>query len=229
MAGGSRRRRTVSRTAELPTRAAATPPAPTLADQRRVQVTGTKRVREEFDDRCRNRRDLLASVDVGHVLMPGDPFHAMSGPKSWGVSVLIGLPLRTALGYLIFTVGLGIGDTDVFDFGGDHRRDHRRCVVVLAIVAAVMKNRDGPTDPPRSHTYWLIMWPRYDPSARDEKRVVSRVTPPGVPFDYPWVVARNESGQVYVCRCDARLTRARDVRFSWKAIRILLAQRTRGR
>jgi uncharacterized membrane protein YeaQ/YmgE (transglycosylase-associated protein family) len=41
----------------------------------------------------------------------------MSGPKSWGVSLLIGLG-GAALGYLIFTVGLGIGDSDFFDFGG---------------------------------------------------------------------------------------------------------------
>jgi uncharacterized membrane protein YeaQ/YmgE (transglycosylase-associated protein family) len=54
---------------------------------------------------------------IGRMLWPGDPFRHMSGPKSWGVSLLIGL-FGAALGYLIFTVGLGIGDTDVFDFGG---------------------------------------------------------------------------------------------------------------
>jgi uncharacterized membrane protein YeaQ/YmgE (transglycosylase-associated protein family) len=88
---------------------------------------------------------FLAGV-IGRVLMPGDPFHAMSGPKSWGVSVLIGLA-GAALGYLIFTVGLGIGDTDVFDFGGIIGAIIG-VVIVLAIVAAVMKNRDGPTTPP---------------------------------------------------------------------------------
>ena len=66
---------------------------------------------------------FLAGV-IGRVLMPGDPFHGMSGPKSWGVSVLIGLA-GAALGYLIFTVGLGIGDTDVFDFGGIARVSSR--------------------------------------------------------------------------------------------------------
>jgi len=41
----------------------------------------------------------------------------MSGPVSWLVS--IGLGLAGALvGYLIYTVGLGIGDTDIFDWGG---------------------------------------------------------------------------------------------------------------
>jgi len=32
-------------------------------------------------------------------------------------SIALGLA-GAVLGYLIFTVGLGIGDTDVFDFGG---------------------------------------------------------------------------------------------------------------
>ncbi len=88
---------------------------------------------------------FLAGV-IGRVLMPGDPFHGMSGPKSWGVSVLIGLA-GAALGYLIFTVGLGIGDTDVFDFGGIIGAIIG-VVIVLAIAAAVMKNRGGPTTHP---------------------------------------------------------------------------------
>jgi uncharacterized membrane protein YeaQ/YmgE (transglycosylase-associated protein family) len=51
----------------------------------------------------------------------------MSGPKSWGISLLIGFA-GTALGYLIFTVGLGIGDTHVFDFGG----------IIGAIIGAII-------------------------------------------------------------------------------------------
>ena len=35
----------------------------------------------------------------------------------WLFSLLLGLA-GALLGYLIFTVGLGIGDSDVFDFGG---------------------------------------------------------------------------------------------------------------
>ena len=41
----------------------------------------------------------------------------MAGPRSWGVSLLVGVG-GALLGFLIFTVGLGIGDTDVFDWGG---------------------------------------------------------------------------------------------------------------
>jgi uncharacterized membrane protein YeaQ/YmgE (transglycosylase-associated protein family) len=49
--------------------------------------------------------------------MPGDVLRRMRGPASWGVSIAIGL-VGAILGWLIFAVGLGIGDTDVFDWGG---------------------------------------------------------------------------------------------------------------
>jgi uncharacterized membrane protein YeaQ/YmgE (transglycosylase-associated protein family) len=58
---------------------------------------------------------LLAGV-IGRMLVP-DMWSGISGPKSWLFSLLLGLA-GAALGYLIFTVGLGIGDTDVFDLGG---------------------------------------------------------------------------------------------------------------
>ena len=83
---------------------------------------------------------------IGRMLWPGDPFRHMSGAKSWGVSLLIGLA-GAALGYLIFTVGLGIGDTDVFDFGGIIGAIIG-VVIVLAIAGAVMKNRGGTTTHP---------------------------------------------------------------------------------
>ena len=58
---------------------------------------------------------FLAGV-LGRLLVP-DMFSGMSGPRSWLLSLLLGLG-GALLGYLIFTVGLGIGDTDVFDLGG---------------------------------------------------------------------------------------------------------------
>jgi uncharacterized membrane protein YeaQ/YmgE (transglycosylase-associated protein family) len=54
---------------------------------------------------------------VARVLMPGDVFRNMSGPASWLVSLVLGL-VGALVGYLIFTVLLGIGDTDIFDWGG---------------------------------------------------------------------------------------------------------------
>ena len=59
---------------------------------------------------------LVAGV-IARMLMPGDVFRTMSGPASWLASIALGL-VGAVVGYLIFTVGLGIGDTDVFDFGG---------------------------------------------------------------------------------------------------------------
>jgi uncharacterized membrane protein YeaQ/YmgE (transglycosylase-associated protein family) len=54
---------------------------------------------------------------IARVLMPGDVFRNMSGPTSWAVS--LGLGLAGALvGYVIFTLGLGIGDTESFDWLG---------------------------------------------------------------------------------------------------------------
>jgi uncharacterized membrane protein YeaQ/YmgE (transglycosylase-associated protein family) len=54
---------------------------------------------------------------IGRMLMPGDVFRHMSGPRSWLVSLLIGL-IGAAVGWAIFTGLLGIGDDDVFDLGG---------------------------------------------------------------------------------------------------------------
>jgi uncharacterized membrane protein YeaQ/YmgE (transglycosylase-associated protein family) len=59
---------------------------------------------------------LVAGV-IARMLMPGDVFRNLSGPTSWLASIALGLA-GAIVGYLIFTVGLGIGDTDVFDFGG---------------------------------------------------------------------------------------------------------------
>jgi uncharacterized membrane protein YeaQ/YmgE (transglycosylase-associated protein family) len=83
---------------------------------------------------------------IGRALLPGDPFRHMSGPKSWGISLLVGLG-GALLGYLIFTVGLGIGDTDVFDFGGIVGAIIG-VFIVLAVLGAVMKNRGGPAGRP---------------------------------------------------------------------------------
>ena len=59
---------------------------------------------------------LVAGV-IARTLMPGDVLRNMSGPTSWLASIALGLA-GAVIGYLIFTVGLGIGDTDMFDFGG---------------------------------------------------------------------------------------------------------------
>lgn len=81
----------------------------------------------------------LVAGAVGRALMPGDPFRHMSGPASWGVSILVGLA-GALVGYVIFTVGLGIGDTDAFDWGGILSAIIG-VFIVLAIVGWAMKRR----------------------------------------------------------------------------------------
>jgi uncharacterized membrane protein YeaQ/YmgE (transglycosylase-associated protein family) len=54
---------------------------------------------------------------VARMLVPGDAFRNMRGPRSWLISIVLGL-VGALVGYLIFTIGLGIGDTSIFDWGG---------------------------------------------------------------------------------------------------------------
>ena len=82
---------------------------------------------------------------IGRMLMPGDVFAGMSGPKSWGISLLLGLA-GAALGYVIFTMLLGIGDDDVFDLGGIISAIIG--VLILLPVAGILMRRTG-TPPPR--------------------------------------------------------------------------------
>ena len=67
---------------------------------------------------------LLAALALGLVcgaiaraLIPNDAFEAMSGWKSWLISIILGL-VGALVGYFIFTELLGIGDEDKFDWGG---------------------------------------------------------------------------------------------------------------
>lgn len=53
---------------------------------------------------------------IARLLMP-DVFSSMRGWRSWALSTVLGLG-GAALGWVIFTKWLGIGDEDVFDLGG---------------------------------------------------------------------------------------------------------------
>ena len=59
----------------------------------------------------------LVAGFLGRALVPNDVFAGMRGPKSWAISVLLGL-IGSAVGWAFFTALLGIGDDDVFDWGG---------------------------------------------------------------------------------------------------------------
>jgi uncharacterized membrane protein YeaQ/YmgE (transglycosylase-associated protein family) len=54
---------------------------------------------------------------VARMLVPDDAFRKMRGPMSWLVSIGLGL-IGALVGYFIFTIILGIGDRDIFDWGG---------------------------------------------------------------------------------------------------------------
>ena len=86
---------------------------------------------------------LVAGV-IARMLTPGDVFRNMSGPASWLVSIVLGL-VGAALGYLIFTVGLGIGDTDMFDFGGIISAIIGTVIVIL--IAGFFLRRRGTSRP----------------------------------------------------------------------------------
>ena len=59
---------------------------------------------------------LVAGV-IGRMLVPDMCERARAAPSRGCTRLALGLA-GAVLGYLIFTVWLGIGDTDVFDWGG---------------------------------------------------------------------------------------------------------------
>ena len=54
---------------------------------------------------------------LARMMLPFDVFRKMHGPKSWGITIAIGVA-GAILGWLIFAVGLGWGDDVIFDWGG---------------------------------------------------------------------------------------------------------------
>jgi uncharacterized membrane protein YeaQ/YmgE (transglycosylase-associated protein family) len=78
---------------------------------------------------------------VARMVMPGDAFRNLSGPKSWLVS--LGLGLAGALvGYAIFTMLLGIGDDDIFDWGG-LLSALIGTVIVVGVASAILRRRSN--------------------------------------------------------------------------------------
>ena len=83
----------------------------------------------------------LVAGFLGRALVPNDAFADMSGPKSWGVSIVLGL-VGAVVGYVIFTLGLGIGDDDAFDLGGILSAIIG-VVIVLLIAGFVLRRMGG--------------------------------------------------------------------------------------
>jgi uncharacterized membrane protein YeaQ/YmgE (transglycosylase-associated protein family) len=82
----------------------------------------------------------LVAGFIGRALVPNDMFANMSGPKSWGISIVLGL-VGAVVGYVIFTLGLGIGDDDAFDLGG--LVSAIIGVVIVLLVAGFVLRRTG--------------------------------------------------------------------------------------
>jgi uncharacterized membrane protein YeaQ/YmgE (transglycosylase-associated protein family) len=82
---------------------------------------------------------------VGRALVPNDAFRHMEGPRSWAVSVVLGL-VGAFVGYLIFTRALGIGDNDAFDLGG--LLSAIIGVVIVLVAAGFLMRRTGGGDTP---------------------------------------------------------------------------------
>jgi uncharacterized membrane protein YeaQ/YmgE (transglycosylase-associated protein family) len=91
---------------------------------------------------------LLAGF-IGRALVPNDAFTDMSGPRSWAVSVLLGL-VGAFVGYLIFTRLLGIGDDDAFDLGGILSAIIGVVIVLLVVGFVLRRTRGRRTPAPRT-------------------------------------------------------------------------------
>ena len=83
----------------------------------------------------------LVAGFIGRALVPNDVFQGMRGPKSWLVSIVLGL-VGSALGWLVFTAALGIGDEDVFDWGGIVSA--LIGVIIILLLAGFVMRRTGP-------------------------------------------------------------------------------------
>jgi uncharacterized membrane protein YeaQ/YmgE (transglycosylase-associated protein family) len=69
----------------------------------------------------------LVAGAVARLLVPRDALQGKGGPLSWLLTLAVGLA-GAFLGWLLFTKGFGVGDSDIFDLGG----------ILGAIVGAVI-------------------------------------------------------------------------------------------
>lgn len=78
----------------------------------------------------------LVAGAIARALVPGDAFRHMSGPRSWLLSIGMGL-LGSLLGYWFFLL-IGIGDSEKFDWGGIIGAVIG-AIVVVAVMSMVVK------------------------------------------------------------------------------------------
>jgi uncharacterized membrane protein YeaQ/YmgE (transglycosylase-associated protein family) len=91
----------------------------------------------------------LVAGFVGRALVPNDVFAGMHGPRSWAISVGLGL-IGAIVGFFLFTVLIGIGDTSVFDWGGIVGAVIGVVIVLLLVGAIVRHDGHGGTQHPHA-------------------------------------------------------------------------------
>jgi uncharacterized membrane protein YeaQ/YmgE (transglycosylase-associated protein family) len=69
----------------------------------------------------------LVAGAIARLVVPRDVLQGKGGPLAWLITIGVGLA-GAFLGWLLFTKGFGIGDSDMFDLGG----------ILGAIVGAVI-------------------------------------------------------------------------------------------
>lgn len=86
----------------------------------------------------------LVAGFIGRALIPNDVFAGMHGPRSWLASIVLGL-VGAIVGWVIFTAWLGIGDDDIFDFGG--LLSALIGVIIVLLLAGFIARRAGIATP----------------------------------------------------------------------------------
>lgn len=59
----------------------------------------------------------LVAGAIARFLVPRDALQGRGGPLGWLLTIVLGLA-GAFVGWLLFTKGFGIGDSDIFDLGG---------------------------------------------------------------------------------------------------------------
>ncbi len=76
---------------------------------------------------------------LARMLVPNDAFRGLRGPRSWLVSLVLGLA-GALVGYVIFSVMLGWSDGDIFDWGGFFSA-LIGTVIVVGVATLVLRRR----------------------------------------------------------------------------------------
>ena len=80
---------------------------------------------------------------IARLMVPRDALQGRGGLMSWLLTLVLGIA-GAFLGWLLFTKGLGIGDSDIFDLGGILGAIVG-AVILLAIATSILRARHRKT------------------------------------------------------------------------------------